>query len=446
MEKEQLILQSAQKYNILPLTSHCDAHCIFCSHRSNPAQIKVVSIPPRTMEEVERTLTFLDGSKKITIGESATCIIEGEPFSHPQFPQVLKLIRGRFPHTLISLTTNGCRISEEMADLLREALPLEINISLNSATAKGRKILMGDPEDQAQRAVKSIEFLGDQGIPFHGSIVAMPHVVGWQDLRETISFLSDRGALTIRVFMAGFGNNAHPLLKFNPEKMHRELADFLSRAAETTDCPILLEPPVINDLKPVMAGVIKGSKADLAGMKRGDFILEVNHRKPRSRVEAWQFAQKPGNVLIKAARQGRIKEFTWYNTKKEKAGLVMEYDFDMARWDQIKEIVHKFSGPVLILCSELARHLFEVLEKSQEHKGLIEIEPVKNNLFGGSIGAAGLLTVDDFYIGYLKYRKRKEAPELMLLPAEAFDYLGRDLTGHLYSDLEEKTGVRVMII
>ncbi|WP_214659320.1 hypothetical protein [Candidatus Formimonas warabiya] len=46
MEKEQLILHSAQEFNILPLTSCCDAACVFCSHHHNPSGIGVVSIPP----------------------------------------------------------------------------------------------------------------------------------------------------------------------------------------------------------------------------------------------------------------------------------------------------------------------------------------------------------------------------------------------------------------
>ena len=446
METEQLILHSAQEFNILPLTSRCDAKCVFCGHRYNPPQVRIVEIPPRTLEEVERTLLFLDGNKKIVIGESATNIIEGEPFSHPQFPQIIKLIREKYPHTVISLTTNGHRINRGMIHILQEAMPVEINVSLNSATVRGRKILMGEREGQAEKGIKSVELLHRAGIPFHGSMVAMPHLVGWADLRTTIDYLCQCGALTVRILMAGYGKNACSELKFIPEVMHRELADFIYPLAETASCPLLLEPPMINDLKPVTAGALRGSKAYQAGIKRGDLILDINGRIPRSRVEAWELAQEPGKIHIKVEREGRVLELAWQNKRNEKSGLVMEYDFDMERWDRIESMVKRLSGPAVMLCSLLAQNTLKALKKTVRQKELLNIQPVNNNFFGGSIGAAGLLTINDFYTAYGEYREIKDRPELILLPREAFDYLGRDLTGRSYKELEEKAGVQVIVI
>lgn len=448
MEKEQLILHSAQEFNILPLTSYCDAKCVFCSHRYNPPQVRVVTVPPRTLAEVERTLAFLDEGKKITIGESATSIIEGEPFFHPQFIEVIRLIREKFPETLISLTTNGHRINEESIRVLKEGAPVEINISLNSATVRGRSILMGDNDSLAKRAIKSIKLLHAAGIPFHGSIVAMPHLVGWHDLEETLIFLSEHGALTIRIFMAGYAKNADSRLKFNPARMHLELADFILKMGDKVLCPLLLEPPKMDNLEPITAGVIRGSKADKAGVKKGDMIFTVNGKKPRSRVEAWQYAQQPGNIIVQVKRQGQIKELTWQNNQKgERSGLVMEYDFDMKRMEEIERKIKRHAGPVLFLCSELGEKVVKVAWEAKERSDvLIDIQPVKNNFFGGSIGAAGLLTIDDFYRAYFQYKDLKGIPELVLVPREAFDYMGHDLIGQSIEELAEKTGVKIIAV
>ena len=99
-----------------------------------------------------------------------------------------------------------------------------------------------------------------------------------------------------------------------------------------------------------------------------------------------------------------------------------------------------------MLCSLLAQNTLKALKKTVRQKELLNIQPVNNNFFGGSIGAAGLLTINDFYTAYGEYREIKDRPELILLPREAFDYLGRDLTGRSYKELEEKAGVQVIVI
>lgn len=443
---EQIILHSAQQFNILPITSRCDVRCVFCSHNQNSPEVETIEIPPRSMEDIERTMNFLDENKPIIIGESATKVIEGEPLSHPQFDQILLSLREKFPHTSVVITTNGRTLNQKRAELFQKVKGIEINLSLNSASEKGRETLMHD--NNCKQSIAAPKILNEYGIDFHGSIVAMPHLVGWEDIAETIIYLDKHGTRTIRVFMPGYAKLAPEKLQFDVKKMHHELADFINNLANQVATPVLLEPPLILNLHANLAGVIEGSRAALAGLQRGDQVMEVNGKKPRSRVEAWHFLQQPGNIKAIVQRDNEKRSISWVNEKGIKSGVVVDYDIDLERIEEIKGVVQKHQAlSTLLLCSTLA---FQRVQETANLLGLkdtgVRIESVKSIFFGGSIGAAGLLTLDDIMETYEKYIAENPLPGLILLPREAFDHRGKDLTGRSYWELEEHTGVKVEVV
>lgn len=106
MHIQDLINRTAMEANILPLTSRCDSACIFCSHQNNPPQVQVLSVGERSLADILDTMQYLDPARTITIGESATNIIEGEPTSHKDFLNVLQILRQRF-------STNTCQHHNE---------------------------------------------------------------------------------------------------------------------------------------------------------------------------------------------------------------------------------------------------------------------------------------------------------------------------------------------
>jgi len=69
---------------VLPLTSECNMRCVFCSNRFNPPGVRVAFIRPRAPAEVVDSLDELAPAERVVIGESATRICEGEPFTHPE--------------------------------------------------------------------------------------------------------------------------------------------------------------------------------------------------------------------------------------------------------------------------------------------------------------------------------------------------------------------------
>jgi hypothetical protein len=70
---------------------------------------------------------------------------------------------------------------------------------------------------------------------------------------------------------------------------------------------------------------------------------------------------------------------------------------------------------------------------------------VDNLFFGGSIAAAGLLTVTDF-VAAAESLRIESGRDVLIVPAVAFDVRGKDLTGRSCLELEEKIGAKVEIL
>lgn len=447
-----MIYESVYSSNILPVTSVCNVSCIFCSHRQNPEGIEIYRIPHQTPRQVAEYLEFITPENRIVIGESVTRIIEGEPLTNPYIMEILSTIRRRFPHTTVQITTNGTLIGEGFARFLADLEQVEINLSLNSASLYQRKRLMRDRE--ASAAVKAPGILARFGIPYHGSIVAMPHVTGWEDLGKTINYLADNDAKTIRVFLPGFTRLAPEYLKFEPDLWNR-LWEFTDYLGNQVPVPVTTEPPVIKDITPVVRGVMKDSPVHAAGLRKGDVINRVNGQLCISRADAFYRIKSAEHPMLDVSRDGA--GITLQIDKKPgwPSGLVMDHDIDPWLVTRIVRAAGKYQRTQL-LCSELGEPVLRlVLREQLAKRGLsCEIVPVKNRCFGGSIMCAGLLMVSDF-ITAVKERagnmknsavNRQSGREAILVPAAAFDREGRDLAGDSYLSIEEYTAAKVEII
>ncbi len=148
-----ILWEAAIKENVLPLTSACNLRCVFCSNLQNPRGVRVYHVPHLSLPLALNLIPRLDPRRKIIIGEAATRISEGEPFTHPHVWQALEAVRERYPQTPLQITTNGTFLNREAVQRLAGMGRLEVNLSLNSATPGGRRLLMGDrnPERALER-------------------------------------------------------------------------------------------------------------------------------------------------------------------------------------------------------------------------------------------------------------------------------------------------------
>lgn len=468
---EQMILYSAREDNILPLTSTCNVRCIFCSHPQNPSGVQVYGIGHRTLDDVARMLEFIDAERKIVIGESVTRIMEGEPFLHPQIKTILRMIRQKFPTTLIQITTNGTLLTDDVLELLEECGSIELYISLNSVTERGRERLMGDTAGQVLRAIPELQ---RRGIAFHGSIVAMPWVVGYEDIAQTIAFLERYGAETVRIFLPGYTAKAAEALRFGPE-LWTDLVNWVKDVQIHTRVPLSVEPSQVRDLRAVVEGVIANSPATCAGFLPGDEVLRVGAAVPFSRVDAFrkltaasktEVVVQRSSASLKAENdrvqhhaeklaqedtldlQGEKLTLKLEKERDSRSGLVFSYDFDPDVFTDIRAaIVRGKAQRPLIMTSTLATPVMAVVvdRLREELDGVSpEMATVENRFFGGSIMAGGLLVVQDFLDQWNALTDHRY--DLVLVPGIFLDPWGTDLTGHSYEELEEVLGVPVEII
>ncbi|GAV26468.1 radical SAM protein [Carboxydothermus islandicus] len=428
-------LADAVKRNVLPITSRCNVRCLFCSHTGNPLEVNTVSFSHLPFNKINEFLPFLDPEKKIVLGESATIINEGEPLFHPDFKKILLKIRELFPKTPLSITTNGLLLTREMVDFLSSLGEVELVISVNALTPAKRKLIFGFNSD----IYPNLYYLSGK-IPFTASFVFMPHVVGYEEYVLSIKKLMHLGVEAVRVFLPGFTEKNKQLINAPSalEKLSQKLfAEFLEEKT-----PVIIEPKRLTDFKAEVLGVTPGGKAYF--LKKNDIILKINGQPPFSRMEAHKLLNTPGEKFLEIFRQGELLTFNFSLKPGQKAGAVFYRDIEKEMLLGIISKVEKaLAKSPLILTSYLAAIL---IKKGLQKLGAsYSVLPVKSRFFGGNIGCAGLLTVEDYLWAVTKVLKVQK-PDYLLLPAISFDDRGRDLTGRSYLEIEDYFKIKTEIL
>lgn len=435
----ELYLQAVRDHNVLPLTGRCNLRCIFCSHRQNPAPACAYDFPPLSLDLIRQLIPFLNAGSKIIIGESATRLREGEPLTHPHFISVMEYLRGSFPDTLIQITTNAGLLDSKTVKQLLPLYPLEMNISLNSSSTRGRRMLMGDKNPE--KAFDAVDLLSATPISFHGSLVAMPHLVGWEDLTSTLRFMDARGALSLRLLLPGFTRRAVFGTEV-PPGIWEACRDYAQNIKTDLSAPLIVEPSHSDDLTPFIGGVIRGTPASRAGLAAGDSIQEIDGRKPESRVEAFHMVRGRSNPTIKIERNGDMLDIFLQKKKGVAPGFIVSYDLDPAQVKRVRRFLPP-GGETLMLLSTAALDLWKNVREKYNFAGL-RLAPVPSKFFGGNINCAGLLTLGDFS-SVLERELSGTAPAAILLPALAFNSGGYDMAGEHYDKLNS-FGVEIALV
>ena len=443
-----MLLKTVQDKCILPVTSVCNMICQFCSHYNNPPGLDVYSLGHLKLDLIEELLDFLPEDGPVIIGESATRIIEGDPLTHPGFKDIITRIRNRYPLKQIKITTNGSNLVLDMIEFLENNSPVELNISLNCSGPDERVFLMSDKNPE--RVFTALEILAGSSIRFNGSIVAMPHLTGWKELERTIRVLAGYDPETIRVFMPGFTRFSEDKLKFHIKKLYNKLKKMVD-GFYYLDLPVLLEPPMLNNFKCIVKGVIKGSAAFNAGLKKGDIIKTVNNNEVLTRADGFNKILFATNPVIKFSRGNETSELIVEKESKQSSGIIVDYDMELGLLERLSTILLAENvDKTAIITSYLGQGVLKAFLDyfyNRYHlvfKGRkIDIIIAKNNYFAGSIMSAGLLTNEDIIRDIKKTGKNYK---LIILPGIIFDIFGNDLTGKSYKQIEEELSAEVVIV
>lgn len=112
----------------MPITHICSLHCDGCSAYSNYTLKYNVSI-----EQVEAWLSMW--SKRIN--PKTFRMLGGEPFLHPQLPEIFLAVRRFFPNTHIAMCTNGMNLDKHpMMPRLLSLPNTSLHISIHSKEEK----------------------------------------------------------------------------------------------------------------------------------------------------------------------------------------------------------------------------------------------------------------------------------------------------------------------
>jgi NifB/MoaA-like Fe-S oxidoreductase len=444
--KEEIIFKTVKEDNILPITSICKLNCIFCSHKNNPPEVETYSFGNLNFEFIKTMIEFLDPEQPVFIGESASKIIEGEPFVHPDIYKILEYLRQRWPQIEIKITSSGSFIELEKIGFLKKLKPLELNISLNGPDPEERVFLMND--SQPNNVFKLLPELKKNQISFEASIVSMHHLRGFEYLKKSFDFLEKYPPQSLRIFLAGFSDYADQDLAVDSTEYYR-LNSFINKQKINYSYPIIIEPQLISSLSAEVNNVTANSAAAAANLKSGDLILKVNKKIVKSRVDAFYKIKSAKNPKIELRRGEKILNTVIKKEENTSSGLIMSYDLSLNQINELKAYAEaskkdKKNNETFIISSQLAYLFFKkMLNPYLNSNYNLKLIKVKNYFFGGSIVAAGLLCNQDL-INTIEAENLEV--DRILLPEIIYDYYGNDLLGAHYSELEDYFKAEVILI
>lgn len=190
-------------WNQLQITSACDARCSFCSNDQNSFETARARF--RDIKEIEKMLFAMpQHGGPIALNESLPGrLSEGEATIHPKFIEILGLIRRSF-NNVIATTTSGSRLTPELIEKMAQFNPIEVTMSVPSANeAYWTEIFKLKPR-HFENAMNSIALMQKYRISVKANMTPMPAHVGYEDIDNTIGFLSRNNINYLHIFAPGY--------------------------------------------------------------------------------------------------------------------------------------------------------------------------------------------------------------------------------------------------
>jgi hypothetical protein len=337
---------SGGRPNQLPISSVCNARCIFCSNKMNPFPILREGFRP--LEDVKRGIALLSPSPsaEIRLGDSLPGrISEGEALLHPELIDILKLIRDKFPTHRIQFNTNGTMLTDGFIQQLLPYSPLRFTISYHSDNKDNWCQIFRLGGKKYEIARQSFFSLMKNGIPVEGAIVPLPQLVGNVDIEGTVRYMS-MFTKHILVYPPGYTSKASVGLRRILKVDMIELSSFLMNLGKKY-------------------GVYIDLKMDpLKALDFSPFSLMVKSFMKKHRSVLWLLSEvafeRGLGILTEYNRSvpnehygGAVKNHT-YRGNITCAGLLMVRDFEKAARKALKDLSKKGVDIDLIILPKIA--------------------------------------------------------------------------------------------
>ncbi|MDD2654857.1 MAG: radical SAM protein [Candidatus Omnitrophica bacterium] len=234
--------------NQLPISSVCNGQCIFCSNNMNPFTIYREGFRP--LADIKKGLALLNvgPNEEIRIGDSLPGrISEGEALLHPDILKVLRLIRERFPGNVIQMNTNGTILEKSFIEKLIPFKPLKFTISYHSDNPKFWCKIFKLKENKYKIVREAFFNLSKNGFIIQAALVPLPHLVGYDDIENTIKAINFYTKDVI-VYAPGYSFKATKELKAFLKSDYAELSRFIIKMRKKYGMNLELFPDL---LKPI---------------------------------------------------------------------------------------------------------------------------------------------------------------------------------------------------
>jgi uncharacterized Fe-S cluster-containing radical SAM superfamily protein len=276
----------------LPISAVCNSRCVFCSNDLNPFPIARGFF--RDIEDIKLQLAVMDDryGQALRLSESIPGrIAEGEAFLHPQFFDILRLIRRKFPMNLLCFTTNGSMLDEAFVRELSRFRPIEITLSMHSARPDLWARIFGKSESSAVKAIDAPRLIKEYRMALFGAMVPLPRICGWPDIENTYKSLASSGARGMILYWPGYSRCSPPEAVRAMECSLGEFADFADRMRKQQGIPVSAYPSMRGALPVNVAAIVsatmKGNPRNLHGPYRNVLWLasEAAHERLRGEID-----------------------------------------------------------------------------------------------------------------------------------------------------------------
>lgn len=244
--------------SVFPISTVCNAKCMFCSNKNNPFTVHRCGFRPlrEVHEYVFRTLPNNKSWQPICLSDSIPGrISEGEALLHPHFFEICELIRKVAPHRRLHITTNGALLTKETVERIIKLKPFNIMMSYHSTDCEKWIKMFGNvfTEEHFNNATTAWHTLTEAGVEMIGAIVCMANVLGYDDIEKTLLFMSEYAPETIQVWEPGYSKYTDPdiveLMKVDPEEFKQFVHSMYPKCTNSVllwnkdpDTPLPFEP------------------------------------------------------------------------------------------------------------------------------------------------------------------------------------------------------------